>query len=86
MRNLQFVLRSLVPEQVSGAVLGREGSTSRSLSESTGATIKLSTQDQPSRQAWMDGGERVITVIGPRQSVCAAALAVFDILAAESRK
>lgn len=83
---LQCAVRALIPEQASGAVLGRGGSTSRSITQMTGATIKLSAVDYPGRQKWLDGGERVVSCIGPQHSVTAAALAVFDILAAESRK
>lgn len=80
-----MTLRTLVPEQASGAVLGRGGATSRALTRATGAAVKLGGRDGLD-QPWLSGGERVISVAGAPAEVAAGALAVFDILAAETRK
>ena len=81
-RRLIFCIKSLVPEYSSGALLGRGGSTMKELTHRSGATIKLS----PPNQDPATTGERIVSVMGPKDCVLPACMQVYEILAAEPRK
>lgn len=77
----EFAFRILVPAPAAGAILGKNGYTVRTLTQSTQATIKLS-QQHPTDTAVL---ERIITYSGSCAAVTAAVVYSFDILSSESR-
>lgn len=77
----EFMFRMLIPQNASGAVIGKNGRTVRAITEETGAHIKLSSNDD----ALTGIPERSIILTGHREPVYAAACRIFDVLASEMR-
>jgi RNA-binding protein Nova len=78
--NMVFTCKLLIPQSASGAIIGKGGEHIRSISESSGAQLRLSTRDED-----FQTHERILTISGSTQSCIAGSEFVLDVLHDDAR-